>query len=104
MNRLRKVLKMPEANKSAIDKKLLLMKKANRRLEIIGHVFILAVSIVHFITLYFNYYQRLRFWWGMIIIWLVSSLFLRIAFWIKGAPIISHIKVEDDGDGGDFWD
>ena len=97
---------MPGAKKTEIEKKLALMAKANRKLELIGHAFIFVVMISHFITLHFNYYQRLRFWWGMIIIWLVSSLFLRIAFWLKGATIISHIEVEDDdfGGGNDIWD
>ena len=97
---------MPGARQEEIEKKLALMAKANRKLEIIGHIFIFGIMIAHFITLHFNYFQRLKFWWGMIIMWLVSSLFLRIAFWLKGATIISHIEVDDDGydSGADFWD
>ncbi|MEO9534047.1 MAG: hypothetical protein ABJG68_03545 [Crocinitomicaceae bacterium] len=98
IKRLKKVAKMPGGKKKVIQKKIGEMNLANRKLEKIGHLILFLIMIANFITLYFNYYQRFRFWWGMIVIWLVFALFLRIAFWLKGATIISHIDIEDNGD------
>ena len=101
IGRLKKLLNQPSAKRKVIHKKLAELTDANRKLEMIGHCVLALVTVAHFITLYFNFYQRFKFWYGILIIWGVAALFLRIAFWLKGATIISHIDVDEDG--GDFF-
>ncbi|MFT4603049.1 MAG: hypothetical protein ACI857_003236 [Arenicella sp.] len=96
IHKLNRLSKMPGAKLDEITARIKELKSANYKLELIGHFTLIVIAIAHFIILCLNYYQRFKFWYVILIIWGVAALFLRIVFWMKGATVISHIKVDNE--------